>query len=120
MSAKSKNPTRQVILDADRPRVLKAGHKALKMITKMTGKRLDEMDGVGGDLEIIDKIAYALMLKDAQRNGETLTIEQVEDILDEVECEQEIIDAISDCFDAAFPEKKDPVKNSTAAVTPEA
>lgn len=120
MSAKSKNPTRTVILNADRPRVLKANHKALKMITKMTGKGLDEMDSIGGDFEVIDKIAYALMLRDAQKNGETLTIEQVEDILDEVETEKEIFDAISDAFEAAFPEKKDPVKNSTAAVTPEA
>lgn len=119
MSAKSKNPTRQVILNADRPRVLKAGHKALKMIVKMTGKALDEIDGVGGDFEAIDKIAYALMLKDAQKNGETLTLEQVEDILDEVECEQDIIDAISDCFEAAFPDRDQQVKNAQAAATPE-
>lgn len=120
MAAKSKNPTRQVILQADRPRVLKAGHKALKMIVKMTGKGLDEIDGVDGDFEAIDKIAYALMLKDAQKNGETLTLEQVEDILDEVECEQDIIDAISDCFEAAFPDRDQQVKNAQAAVTKEA
>lgn len=45
---------------------------------------------------------------------------QLKAILDEVECEQEIIDAISDAFEAAFPEKKDPLKNAQAAVTPEA
>ena len=120
MSSKSKNPTRQVILDADRPRVLKANHKALKMIVKMTGKGLDEMENVGGDFEVIEKIAYALMLRDATKHGENLTLEQVEDILDEVDTEQEIIDAISDCFEAAFPDKTDTVKNAPAAVTPEA
>lgn len=120
MAAKSKNPTRQVVLEADRPRVLKANHKALKMIVKMTGKGLDEMDGIGGDFEIIEKIAYALMLRDAQKNGETLTLEQVEDILDEVECEQDIIDAIGACFEAAFPDSDQQVKNAQAAVTQEA
>ena len=119
MSSKSKNPTRQVILNADRPRVLKANHKALKMITKMTGKGLDEVDGIGGDFEAIEQIAYCLMLRDAQKHGETLTLEQVEDILDEVETEQEIIDAISDAFEAAFPDKEQ-AKNAPAAVTPEA
>lgn len=119
MAAKSKNPTRQVILEADRPRVLKANHKALKLIVKMTGKGLDEMDSVGGDFEIIEKIAYALMLRDAQKNGETLTLEQVEDILDEVECEQDIIDAIGACFEAAFPDSDQQVKNAQAAVTQE-
>lgn len=119
MSAKSKNPTRQVVLNADRPRVLKANHKALKMIVKMTGKGLDEIDGVGGDFEVIEKIAFALMLRDAQKNGETLTMEMVEDILDEVDTEQEIIDAISDCFEAAFPDRDQQVKNAQAAATPE-
>lgn len=120
MSSKSKDPTRTVILNADRPRVLKANHKALKLIVKMTGKGLDEMDGIGGDFEVIEKIAWALMQRDADKHGETLTLEQVEDILDAVETEQEIIDAISDAFEAAFPERKDPVKNVQAAVTPEA
>lgn len=119
MAAKSKNPTRQVVLEADRPRVLKANHRALKMIVKMTGKGLDEIDGVGGDFEVIEKIAFALMLRDAQRNGETLTMEMVEDILDEVETEQEIIDAIGECFEAAFPDNDQQAKNAQAAVTQE-
>lgn len=120
MASKSKNPTRQVILDADRPRVLKANHKALKMIVQLTGKGLAEMENMGGDFEVIEKIAYALMLRDATKHGETLTLEKVEDILDEVDTEQEIIDAISDCFEAAFPDREQ-VKNAPAAVTnPEA
>ncbi len=119
MSSKSKNPTRTVILNADRPRVLKANHKALKLITKMTGKGLDEMDNIGGSFDTIEKIVYALMLRDAEKHGETLTLEQIEDILDEVETEGEIIDAISECFEAAFPDKA-AVKNAQAAVTQEA
>lgn len=120
MAGKSKRHTMPVILEVDRPRVLKAGHKALKMIQKLTGKKLDKLDEIASDLEMIDKIAYALMLKDAQKNGETLTLDQVEDILDEAECEQDIIDAIADAFDAAFHDRDNQVKNTKAAVTQEA
>lgn len=100
---KSKNRT--VVLKADRPRVLKASHKALKMISKMLRKPIDEVEIDGMDFEIIEKVVYCLCLKDAQKNGETLTMEDMEDILDAVETEQEIIDAIADAFAAAFPEK---------------
>lgn len=101
---KSKN--RLVILQADRPRVLKASHKALKMVSKMLRKPIDEVEIDGTDFEIIEKVVYCLALKDAQKNGETLTLEQMEDILDSVETEQEIIDAVADAFSAAFPEKE--------------
>ena len=100
---KSKN--RLVILQADRPRVLKASHKALKMISKMLKKSIDEVEIDGADFDVIEKVVYCLCLKDAQKNGETLTLEQMEDILDAVETEQEIIDAVADAFSAAFPEK---------------
>ena len=101
---KSKN--RLVILQADRPRVLKASHKALKMISKMLRKPIDEVEIDGTDFEILEKVAYCLCIRDAQKNGETLTLEQMEDILDAVETEQEIIDAVADAFSAAFPAKE--------------
>lgn len=101
-----KTKNRIVILQADRPRVLKASHKALKMIAKMLKKPIDEVEIDGMDFEIIEKVVYCLALKDAQKHGETLTLEQMEDILDAVETEQEIIDAVTDAFAAAFPQKE--------------
>lgn len=101
---KSKNRT--VILRADRPRVLKASHKALKMISKMLRKPIDEVEIDGMDFAIIEQVVYCLCLKDAEKHGETLTLEDMEDILDAVETEQEIIDAITDAFSAAFPAKE--------------
>ena len=111
---KSKN--RLVILQADRPRVLKASHKALKMISKMLKKPIDEVDIDGTDFEIIEKVVYCLALKDAQKNGETLTLDMMEDILDAVETEQEIIDAVADAFSAAFPAKETTDKGNPTQV----
>lgn len=111
---KSKN--RLVILQADRPRVLKASHKALKMISKMLKKPIDEVDIDGTDFEIIEKVVYCLALKDAQKNGETLTLDMMEDILDAVETEQEIIDAVADAFSAAFPAKETTAKGNPTQV----
>lgn len=101
-----KTKNRTVVLKADRPRVLKAGHKALKMISKMLKKPIDEVEIDGMDFAIIEQVVYCLCLKDATKHGETLTLEDMEDILDAVETEQEIIDAISDAFSAAFPPKE--------------
>ena len=111
---KSKN--RLVILQADRPRVLKASHKALKMISKMLKKSIDEVEIDGADFDVIEKVVYCLALKDAQKNGETLTLEQMEDILDTVETEQEIIDAVADAFSAAFPAKETTAKGNPTQV----
>lgn len=111
---KSKN--RLVILQADRPRVLKASHKALKMISKMLKKPIDEVDIDGTDFEIIEKVVYCLCLKDAQKNGETLTLDMMEDILDAVATEQEIIDAVADAFSAAFPAKETTAKGNPTQV----
>ena len=69
-------------------------------------KPIDEVEIDGMDFAIIEQVVYCLALKDAEKHGETLTLEDMEDILDAVETEQEIIDAIADAFSAAFPQKE--------------
>ena len=100
---KNNAKNRVVIIDADRPRVLKASHKALKMMTKMLNKPVDEIELDASDFDKLEKVVYCLCLRDAQKNGEKLTVDMMEDILDACETEQDIIDAVADAFDAAFP-----------------
>lgn len=74
-----------VIVELDRPRELRFGHKALKKMAALSGKSFDEMGGDEidlGDLEDIEKIFYYGLERDARENGETLTLEMMEDILD--------------------------------------
>lgn len=91
-----------VMINLDRPRLLWFGHKALKTLSALTGKDIDsamQMDGL--DMEELEKIMYCGLLKDAKIKGETLTLEQMEDLLDEAPF-GEIIDKMQKAFSTSF------------------
>src|SRR4051794_10818386 len=73
-----------VIIDLDRPRVLKFNHTALKTLVELTGKSLEEIEGSMdvSNFEFMEKMAYAALLKDAKDNGEVLTMEAAVDLID--------------------------------------
>ena len=72
-----------VIIELDRPRELRYGHKALKQLGALTGKDIDAtMDMDNLDLDTLEKIMYCGLLADAQKNNEVLKLEDMEDLLD--------------------------------------
>lgn len=91
-----------VIIDLDRPRQLRFGHKALKAYTALTGKSIDSMGQNGFDLEDIERLMYAGLLSDARKHGETLTVEFVEDLLDEYGNVKDNIAKMTEALQAAF------------------
>jgi len=92
-----------IIINLDRPRVLRYGHKALKTLTEMTGKSIADLEGDDGfDLENIEKVIYCGLLSDAKENGETLKLDQMEDLLDCAPRYQHVIDKMQAAFAAAF------------------
>lgn len=91
-----------VMINLDRPRELWFGHKALKTLGALTGKDIDALEMANGmDLEEIEKIVYCGLLKDARAHGETLTLEQMEDLLDYAPY-SEIMEKIQLAFQASF------------------
>ncbi len=91
-----------VIINLDRPRVLWFGHKALKTLAALTGKDIDAaMSMENMDLEEIEKLMYCGLLTDARRNNETLTLEDMEDLLDQAPY-SEIIEKMQLAFQASF------------------
>jgi hypothetical protein len=92
-----------VIINLDRPRELRYGHKALKTLVAMTGKTLEEIETAGfDDLELVEKLTYCGLLSDAKQNGETLNLNQMEDFLDCAPNYKHIIDSVTAAFAAAF------------------
>lgn len=92
-----------VIIQLDRPRELRYGHKALKTLVALTGKSLEDIERDGfGDFDTIEKMVYCGLLSDAQKNGESLHLEQMEDLLDQAPSYKAIIDAVQAAFMAAF------------------
>jgi len=72
-----------VIVELDRPRELRFGHKALKRMMSFMGRSVEEIEGENDfDIEELETIFYYGLSKDAKEHGETLTLEMMEDILD--------------------------------------
>jgi hypothetical protein len=107
----AKNNNTVVIIELDRPRELRFGHKALKTYQALTGQSLEELGQGGFSFEDIEKLVYAGLLSDARTNNETLTLEKVEDLLDDHDI-QDTISKMSEALEGAFG-KADP--NEVAA-----
>lgn len=98
-----KNKNDVVIIQLDRPRELRFGHKALKTLSSLTGRSIEELEPSDGfNPEDIEKVIYCGLLSDAKKNGETLKLEDMEDLLDCAPSYQHIIERMSEAFAAAF------------------
>lgn len=91
-----------VIINLDRPRFVKFGHKALKQLGTLTGKKLEEMDENDFDLADLEKIMWCGLQADARDNGEQLKLEDMEDLLDSAESFGEIMEAMNKALEIAF------------------
>lgn len=87
-----------VLIELDRPRELRYGHKALKKLTALTGIQVDNMDLENFDLAEIEKVIYCGLTSE----DKDLELEQMEDILDQAPSYQHIIDKMQEAFTAAF------------------
>jgi hypothetical protein len=96
--------TELVIIELDRPRVLKFGHVALKTMMSLTGKDIDAVSAMNDvDLDELDKIMYCALLYDARKNNEVLKLDDVQYLLDEAESEEYIIQKMNEAMIKAFP-----------------
>jgi predicted solute-binding protein len=91
-----------VVINLDRPRILRFGHKALKKLGALTGKGLADLGENDFDLEELEKILYCGLLSDAKENGETLKLEDMEDLLDQAESYNELLEAMNLALTNAF------------------
>lgn len=92
----------EVVINLDRPRFVRFGHKALKQLTALTGKKLESMEENDFDLEDLEKIMFCGLQADAKENGETLKIEDMEDLLDSASSFGEIMVAMNKALEMSF------------------
>lgn len=99
----SKDNNDVVIIQLDRPRELRYGHKALKTLVTMTGKTLEEIEEGGfNDFDLVEQLVYCGLLKDAKDYGESLSLQDMEDLLDQAPDYKHIVDSVQAAFAAAF------------------
>lgn len=79
-----------VMIELDRPRELKLGHKALKRFSALTGSSMADMET---EIQHYDKLAclmYVMLAIDGEKRGETLTPDQVDDLLEAVPIQKQL------------------------------
>jgi hypothetical protein len=91
-----------VIINLDRPRYLRFGHKALKTLTALTNMDITNMDMSNFSLEDLEKVLYAGLLSDSRENGETLKLDEMEDLLDQADSFKEIMEKMQEAFEKSF------------------
>lgn len=91
-----------IVVHLDRPRFVKFGHKALKQLTKLTGKKLEQMDENDFDLGDLEAIMWCGLQADARENGEDLKLEQMEDLLDSASSFGDIMEVMHKGLEQAF------------------
>lgn len=96
-----------VAIKLDKPRFLRYGHKALKKLSALTGKTLDELGAGEFDIETLEIVLYCGLISD----DKNLQLSDMEDILDEAESYQAIIDSMTKAFNLAFGNHGEQEKN---------
>lgn len=91
-----------VMINLDRPREVKFGHKSLKMLGAMTNKGVDAMTEDDFDLAELEKVMFCGLLEDAKDHGEDLKLSDMEELLDKAEVFQDIVDAMEKALGNAF------------------
>jgi len=91
-----------IIIQLDKPREIRFGHKALKKLSALTGRSLEDLEAGGVDFEQIEVFIYCGILADAQNNGEALELEQMEDLLDKAPKYVHVIEKMQEAFEASF------------------
>jgi hypothetical protein len=91
-----------IVVHLDRPRFVRFGHKALKQLTKLTGKKLEQMDDNDFDLADLEAIMWCGLQADAQEHGEQLKLEDMEDLLDKASSFYDIMEVMQKGLEQAF------------------
>lgn len=110
VSAENSEKNTEVIVYLDRPRFVRFGHKALKQLGALTGRKMAQLDESDFDMEDLEKIMYCGLMADARQHGEELKLEDMEDLLDSAESFGDIMEVMNRALEQAF-QKTEKQKN---------
>jgi len=91
-----------VMIQLDRARELRYGHKALKKLIADTGVNIEEIEVSNLDLGEIEKFIFYGLLSDAKAHNEELKLEDMEDLLDQAPSFGHIVEKMQEAFSIAF------------------
>lgn len=119
MNAPDKNDV--VILELDRPRELRLGHKALKRFSALTGCSLKDMEDQIQNYDKMSAMLWIMVTEDQKEQGEEImTPEVLDDLLDKHRVKiSKILKVCSAALQAAF-EDEDAESDEDAETPPQA
>lgn len=91
-----------VIINLDRPRVIRFGHLALKKLSAMTGLSIEQLASEDPNLEQLETIIYCGIFADALENGEELRLEDMELLLDKAPNPKHYMDKMAEALSYAY------------------
>ena len=91
-----------IMIELDRPRELKLGHKALKRFSALTGCGLNDMEKEIQHYDKLSCLLYVMLAVEAEEHGEELTPAQVDDLLEPVPIQQ-LMELAGAAISVAFP-----------------
>lgn len=92
-----------VMIKLDVERELRFGHKALKMLSALTGMSMETMSDGDMDFGEMEKIIYCgLITDDQERLGGNLKLEDMEDLLDKCPKPKYYMDKMTQALSNAF------------------
>ncbi|WP_028609735.1 hypothetical protein [Paenibacillus harenae] len=107
-----------IFVDLDKKRELRFGHKAIKRMLASSNKSVEDMENEQDlDIEELELIFYYGLERDARENGETLTMEMMEDILDCAPSYEYLMDKMQQAFAKAMGKMSGNVRKPPVPVT---
>lgn len=95
--------THLTVINLDRPRIMRFDLDELVMLEELTGaKTVEELLQVLNSFSGLRKAAFCALSFDAKENGETLTLDNVGDILRHAEYVDDIVDKVVEAFTNSF------------------
>ena len=90
-----------VIIELDRPRELKLGHKAMKRFSALTNCSMNDMEAEIQHYDKMSCLLYVMLAVDAEEHGEELTPTQVAALLEPVPIKQ-LMELVGAAIRASF------------------
>jgi hypothetical protein len=114
---KNANNHKTVMVMLDRPREVRFGNKGLKMLQEMTGKGIDDiMPDNNISYQEVEVYMYCGLQSDAIKHKETLTLEMMDDLLDQAPVYGEILVALHRALYAAYGLTQEDVAKASQAI----
>lgn len=95
--------THLTVINLDRPRIMRFDLDAMAMLEELVGANsIEDIRAALNSFSGLRKAAYCALLLDAKEHGETLTLDNIGDILSKAEYVSDVIEKVVEAVEGCF------------------